>query len=48
MNAALDRRFAAAVAAMAITVSLFSAIVAIADRPISGALLAQADTARVH
>jgi ABC-type uncharacterized transport system permease subunit len=45
MNTPLNRRLAAALASMAITFTLFSAVVANADRPVPGALLAQADTA---
>ena len=48
MNTPLNHRFAAAVASLAITFTLFSAVVANAERPVSGALLAQADTARVQ
>jgi len=45
MTTPLNRRLAAALASMAITFTLFSAVVANAGRPVSGALLAQADTA---
>lgn len=48
MNTPLNHRLAAAVASLAITVTLFSAVVANADRPVPGALLAQADIARVQ
>jgi hypothetical protein len=48
MNTPLNHRLAAAVASLAITVTLFSAVVANAEGPIPGALLAQADTARVQ
>lgn len=48
MNTPLNHRLAAAVASLAITVTLFSAVVANAERPVPSALLAQADTARVQ
>ena len=47
MNTSLKHRLAAAVASMAITFTLFSAVVANAERPVPGALLAQANTAQV-
>ena len=48
MNTSLNHRLAAALASMAITFTLFSAVVAIAERPIPDPLLAQADTVRVR
>jgi hypothetical protein len=41
MNTSLTRRFAAALASATITFSLFSAVVAEAEPPVSGPLLAQ-------
>lgn len=46
MNTPLSHRLAAALASIAITVTLFSAVVSIAEPPVQGALLAQADTTR--
>jgi hypothetical protein len=48
MNTPLNHRLAAALTSLAITFMLFSAVVANAERPVPGALLAQADTARVR
>ena len=45
MNTPLTHRFAAALASIVITFSLFSAVVAEGEPPISGPLLAQAVTA---
>jgi len=42
MNTPLTHRFAAALASVVITFSLFSAVVAEAEPPVSGPLLAQA------
>jgi hypothetical protein len=48
MNTRRNHRLAAALASMAITFTLFAAVVANAERPVPGALLAQADTAPVR
>jgi hypothetical protein len=42
MNTPLTHRFAAAAASIVITFSLFSAVIAEAEPPVSGSLLAQA------
>jgi hypothetical protein len=42
MNTPLTHRFAAALASVVITFSLFSAVVSEAEPPVSGPLLAQA------
>ena len=48
MNTPLSYRLAAAVASIAITFSLFSAVVGQAEPPVAGSLLAQAGTATVR
>jgi len=45
MNTPLTHRLAAAVASIAVTFVLFSAVVAQATPPVAGSLLAQADIA---
>lgn len=44
MNTTLNTRIAAAVSAVAITFTLFSAVVSEAQPPVAGAVLAQATT----
>ena len=44
MNTPLTHRFAAALASVAITISLFSAVVSEAEPPATGSMLAQAAT----
>ena len=48
MNTPLKHRLAAAVASMSITLTLFTAVVANAERPVPGVILALADSARVQ
>lgn len=45
MNTPITHRLAAAVASIAITFTLFSAVVAEAEPPVAGSLLAQAGSA---